>query len=320
MTFVHFFHVLMICIHLEDSSNVYIDAFWLDRAKKELQTLKDQYGSTSRQLDGLDNFRFEKDPVTDDPTYRNHTLQIKSTQLNNCYMTETIKTFDDDKDHPIITLHCANEKYKFNLIKNNGHGPYVLSYYSAVDPNGQKENAQAIFRTFAYEGISPLLDAVENRGDKTLKALKWDEAKRVLYAHYIAESTDIETWMEPDNNWRVIDIIRKNKLITSVTHYTYGFVIDGLPFPAQIQGKYTPAADSPFASKTPFNSIIIINICKTDKTPESFRLSAFGLPEPGDSKVKGRRSKSIWGSLIIGSILMGFFFRYLARRRRKQKL
>jgi hypothetical protein len=99
------------------------------------------------------------------------------------------------------------------------------------------------------------------------------------------------------------------------TKVTYGEPICDLAFPAEVNMIVIRYDDKPTQPK---HIHVVLNVIKTSKTPESFRLSEFGLPEPVEFPLSEKHIPIyVWFLAAAGGCaIVACGFRYLARRRR----
>lgn len=302
-----------------DASND-IDPLWLSRAKAEIRVSLEKYRSLSRLIDESAEFRTEKDPSATDAKFKNRTTRTSSSQLNNNSLFETITTFDNEKDKRIVRLDCSNEDYQFSLQRESLDSPYVLVRYAAVKPGDPIGWAGGGYLN-VFDALPLVLGAVESRDGYVLKLIRWDNRKQLLHVRLDAKRGSLakpffaneDVWLDPTNNWRVIQTDVKTPSSITHTHITYGPPVDGLSFPVEFLQTTTPS----IPEKAPYHIRGTMNVSKTNKSPRDFRLSAFGLPEPGGLPAEKKIPNYIWVLAAAGvCAILAAGFRYLARRKR----
>lgn len=306
---------------IEPGAVTEIDAAWLNRAKAEARPAYERYGAVSKQLEETAESRYEKDASIPGAKFRNRTLRITTCLLNNNRLFEQVTTFDDEKDKPIIRLSCANEEYGFDLQKQRIDSPYVLVKYSPVGPGHTMTTVG--LSSYAFGELRSVLNAVEGQEQHVAKTIRWDEPRQLLYVRLEAKRgnkskavmADEEVWLDPSENWRVVEV----KIGTPSTNnrflVTYGQPIDGLAFPVEITETASSQGKSPGPS---FHIHTTLKVSKTNKSPRDFRLSAFGLPEPVEFRRQdGRVPSYVWIlAFAAACAVLSISFRYWAHKRR----
>lgn len=171
-----------------------------------------------------------------------------------------------------------------------------------------------------FEALPYVLAAIDGREENSLKEMKWDASKQLLAVHLDVKRgspskpflAEYELWIDPANNWRVVEL--KSRAPSGSVHNrtTYGPPIDGLSFPLEFY-QHTTSADP---SEPPTTTRGTFQVHKAARPPRDFRLSAYGLPEPVQFPERKTVPTYVWllaGAAVCLVIALGF--RYLARRR-----
>jgi hypothetical protein len=153
-----------------------------------------------------------------------------------------------------------------------------------------------------------------------LKAIRWDEAKRLVYVRFSAKDNektpaidDEELWVDPANHWRIVEMIKRIGGVVVTQILTYGPSVEGLTFPARIDASYIAPSKHPEPSCKCHTTVLRVE--KTKKTPSDFRLSAFGLPEPVGKAPAKRIPNYVWLlAAAVASAVLALGCWHLGRR------
>lgn len=298
-----------------------IDPAWLEKAKTEGKACYDRYEALSARIEEKSETRFERlvgeAPAKTPFVAQVHRLWVVSSGGN---MIVERTRFNDGDSKPQIVLKCENSRYSFALSKKQSDSPYLLVNYK---PGRESVLANALdgLNTSAFEPLRQPLDAIDGKKGNSLKAIHWDESRKLLriVSTFLIGGKDpspLELWVDPYNNWRVVESRRETKSGWFITEVTYGQTIDGLsvPIASKSTSTYKPGINAPgMVITTRMESVRV-----ADKTDRDFTLSAFGLPEPVDVEpLPDRTPRYLW--FVLGAVVCAagaVLFRYLARSRR----
>jgi hypothetical protein len=297
-----------------------IDPMWLGRAKTEIRPCYERYETLSQLVEGTAEMRSEKDnPAIKSVMFKDHTTRIESARVHNCGFVSTTTTFDESKDKAKTRLICANEDYQFTLEKKSD-GPFILLKYGKTEPDKDRYG-DGPYR-FPFDELRYVVNAVENKDQHFLKALGLDKGRNLVCVRFEVRAgaktntviEDEEIWLDPNENWRIVEL--KKKTPTAIFHdvATYGQSIEGLSFPNSTNESisYRTANGLPA-----FHIHTELTTYKSMKSPSDFRLSAFGLPEPPEFLPRSKTTPAyIWILTAAGACAaLAFGFRLLARRK-----
>lgn len=297
-----------------------IDPVWLEKAKNEGKTCYDRYVALSGRLEERSETRFDLLPGGPPPKtpYKPqvHRLWVVSSGGN--MIVERARSSEGDSK-PRIMLECENHQYSFALSRKDIDSPYVLVGYK-LGQQSKLANSLSGLHTDAFHAFRQALDAIEGRKGSTLKAIHWDDSRKLLHIRsiFLVGGTDAspqELWVDPENSWRVVEYSRETKYAKFATEVTYGQTIEGLSLPTGFKNTstYKPGVDMPGQVITGK----LESIRLADKSDRDFTLTAFGLPEPVDATPLPRRTpRYVWflaGALVCA--VAAFLLRHLARRR-----
>jgi hypothetical protein len=311
--------LLVWCGLVQEDAPKNIDPVWLARAKTEIRPSLERYRSLSRLIDETSVIRIEKNPSAGASTFRNRTIELRCSQLNNNSVSETVTTFDDEKEKPIIRVDCTNENYRFSLQKSRPDAAYVLTSYKSVEPGDRVSWAGGGYMN-VFDAMPHVLGAVDGLDGHVLKAMHWDDSRQLLYIRLDVKRgsatkpfiADEEIWTDPINNWRTLEVKVRAPFETTQYQMTYGTPIDGLSFPAH----YTQTTVPSDTEKPPYTTRGSYKVSKTTRSALDFRLAAFGLPEPVEFPQKKRIPTYVWILVAAGAcVVLGIGLRYLARRK-----
>ncbi len=309
-----------------------IDAVWLAKIKTEgkvsYQTRFAKYQALCLRLEETDEIRADKVPGgvgTMKYVFTPHTRRERFICLNENFLRERIRTDDDRPDRPQIKLECDNGDYYFTLTKAQEDADYALIEYAPGIRKNPVANQGFGLHSEVWGHARDVFSAVENDGKFTLRRLQFDEAKKLLKVEFVPAKKDPpfaivdSVYLDPDHDWRVVERSASTTTTTSTAQWTYGIVLEGLEFPTgfKILSDYKVANAPPNIETT----IRVLSLKVTDKTPDDFRLAAFGLPEPVD--VKPRPKPIPWYLWIVaaagGCAVLAVAFAYLQRRRQARQ-
>lgn len=296
-----------------------IDPVWLERAKSEGRASRDKYAALVKQLEETNETRKEYDAPTKDPHYKPMTVRFRAAALDGSRLFERFVVNEDGTT--TAQLDCANEVYQFQLRRNDPTKAYALTKYMPIKP-GDMIHVSGAFSTAAYTELSRLLAAIDGSKQSTLKALRWDEGRQLLYLRMDYNGSpppsvyliDLEAWLDVANHWRSVEARAKTARQISHTTYTYGPPIDGLAFPAVTVATAAPQGNN---TEPPHHIRATLTVRKSTASPADFRLAAFGLPEPVDVPPVRRTPTYLWLLLAaVACVALAAGFRFLARRHR----
>jgi hypothetical protein len=124
-------------------------------------------------------------------------------------------------------------------------------------------------------------------------------------------------YVDPSHGWRVVERRVEASTAAETDRWTYGVVVGGVEFPSEFKTLTTFKG----ASAPPNMEITgrLIRLQVTEKTPEDFRLSAFGIPEPVDVGPPPNPTRWYLWLLAAAGCCAAFSlgFAYLRRRQRR---
>jgi hypothetical protein len=310
------------CVSARSFGAADVDPVWLERARTGVGTVFEQYVARPPSFEEVAEMRYENWPPRGGP-FRNRTIRMVTSRLGENSISETTTVYDDQKDKPKTTVVCSNGDYRFVVTREGVDSPHQLVKYEPGNPRANAPSGG--LGMYAYDVLSSVRDAVAGREGTVLKALRWDDQRRLLNARLAVTAVrdgkpntqDHDIWLDPDHQWRVVE--RTLTVPVSVTRIAvaYGEPVDGMPYPSQITESVSPQG----ADAGPAYQIRTeLKRGKTTKVPGDFRLAAFGLPEPVEFQQNGpeRRVRNyVWlgiGAAVCVALALGF--RRLARRGR----
>lgn len=297
-----------------------IDPTWLARATSEGRASHDGYVAAVEQLEETCETRKEYDPPSNDARFTSKTIRFRWVGLNGCKLSERTHVNDDGTTGK-SQIDCVNESYQFQIRNDGSTKPYVLTKYAPIKP-GEVLDIGSPHCRCAITELSRLLKGIDSKDQHVLKALRWDEARRLLFfrMEYNASlppkvtTVDMEAWLDQANHWRTVEIGFKAPQLHQRASRSYGPPIDGFSFLSAIDETVVPQG----GNKEPaFRVRSALTVRKTTLSPADFRLSAFGLPEPVDAPPVPRSPTYLWLILAAAACVgLAVGFRYLARRQR----
>jgi hypothetical protein len=262
-----------------------IDPAWRAKASTEIKAVYDRYKALSQRLEEVSELRYAKAPgPARTLPFTPHTRRDRTIRLDDNMIWEQLRTDDDSPDRPQILLRCDNSDYHFTLAKAREDSPYALANYTPGKRQVSLVDQGLAVHAEAYAHLRNLLSAVGNEGKRTLQILRFDEARGLLQTEFtISTQDDVikdQLYVGSGHEWRVVEHLLETRSAVGKSQWTYGESVGGLTFPAGFKSVMTCKVDN-----APPNMSItakLISLKLTDKTPDDFRLSAFGLPEPAD--------------------------------------
>lgn len=294
-----------------------IDPVWVSRAKLLIPSAREKYIRQSAQLSEAGELNYIQRPDSRVP-YRNRRLILKTFQNNRKNLFEKTTIIEGDEANSTTEIICRNDIYRFSLKKTAPNKSFVMVEYDKLSPDDQSFVGGGL-SSYPYEYLLLLLWAVEQRDGHTLKALHWDEASRSLYSMFdVIKGATIQTnelWMEPDAGWRIVRRAATSPKQINTFQVVYGTMIEDVAYPVEVNASTIAKGQDKQPS---YDVHVIVEIKKCDLPDSSYRLSAFGLPEPVDIEATSKRIPNyIW--LLTGaavSLLLAFGLRYLCKRNR----
>lgn len=304
-----------------------VDPAWLVKARTEIKALYGKYQALSPRLEAECEYRSDKAPgsVGTIP-FRPHTRRERTVRLGDNIILEQTRILDGAPNRPQIRLQCDNSDYHFTLSKSREDAPYALVEYAPGKrklPLINQGSAQG-WQNQGFSYLHAALGAIENDGKHTLRALQFEDAKGLLRIEYTTAAGDSsiikdQIYVDPTHGWRVVERQVETPSASGTDRWNYGVTVGGLEFPTEFKNQTTYKV-----AKAPPNMEItgrLINLKVTDKTPDDFRLSAFGIPEPVDVAPPPKRTRwYLWLLVAAGACAaLSFGFAYLRRRRRQAR-
>lgn len=304
-------------VHAGESAS--IDQSWIAKIRMEAPAVYEKYEALSRRLEEESEYRSNKIPgSTGTIPFRAQTRRDRVVHLGDAMLVEQMRVFEDDPNKSQIRLQCDNENYNFTLDKSQDGAPYFLVDYAPGKRKIPLVRQQPGLHNNAFADLRDALAAVNDNEKHTLQHLKFDDAKKLLLIEYTisAENALIQKkgYFDPNHDWHVIEHRTETPNAITKEQWTYGITVGGLEFPTELKNLVEYKA-----AKAPPNLEIsrrVFHLKITDKTPDDFFLSAFGLPEPVD--VAPRRKPTPWYLWILLAALaaaaLGILFSWLKRR------
>jgi hypothetical protein len=298
-----------------------IDPVWRERVRTEGRAAFEKYVEAAKRLDVLAEMRYDKKPGASvgvgKAPYRPQTMREWTVRLDDNMIRERIRIRDGDTDPPQPYLDCDNVNYYFRLQKRpNG---YALVEYELGQRKPPLKDQGGGMHEYAHSSWLRALKAVDDVDKHTLRVIRWDESRKLLRIAYTApvgdETANNEILVDPEHEWRVVESRGETKNGGFTDVVSYGIPILGLEFPTGFRSVSTYKVEQGPPDLEITGRVISLKV--TDKRPEDFRLSAFGLPEPVDAPPLPKHTPLyVWflaGAAVLGLLAIGF--RYLARQR-----
>jgi hypothetical protein len=300
-----------------------IDPAWLDKARTEIKAVWEKYEALSLHLEEEGEIRSDKVPGSTGTlaVFRPQTRRERKVRLGDNVILEQVRILDDQPNKPQIRLECDNSDYAFTLGKSQEDSPYALVEYAPGKRKLPLVRRGFAFVDFAFQSLHDALGAIENDGQHTLRALRFDETRGLLRIEFENVTQGITSqralFLDPGQGWRVVEGRSESSYLVGTTRWTYGAVVGGIEFPTESKGLTThkPGREHPPDFETTGR---LIRLQLTDKTPADFRLSAFGFPEPVDVAPPPKPTPwYLWLLAAAGACAaLSFSFAYLRRRQR----
>lgn len=295
-----------------------IDEQWLQRAKVEVRSWLDKYRTLSALIEEEYELHYTRPlPLNGsrDGNPSNKFERFVGSRVGKNGMTERRTWFNDETAKSSDTLlECANESYRFKLRKSRVDAPYVLLAYGQLKPDD--EVPQGFFHTNAFQELAQLQQAIATNN---LLDLQWDGDRQLLMARFRTERNgtivveDERLWLDPRDCWHVVEIRKVTVAAYFNVKLTYGQAINGLKFPNVYSSEFLLKTAQ---SKAPDRiEGKLLRIGMSEKTPNDFRLSAFGLPEPAGDVVPQTTPSYVWLTLAAGiCAIVALVTKFAARR------
>ncbi len=295
---------------------------WVKKVQDELPESFQHSQNISRSIDEIAMMRVFSIGMPTKGKSPNRTITLRSSILDSNSSISVTRENESDKSEAPITTTVSNRDYSFSLTQSKQESPYVLREYTAGTPSPETSVSSMAWEL--YSELAHLLDAVNTgRNGHRLIALNYDDATQILYANILREKREQspaqnrEIWVEPAKNWRPLKrVIRVHAQQTITSTLTYGTTVDGVFFPNLMVEETNRANGNNQRLEVTFE------IKKTTKTPNDFRLSAFGLPEPVDVQEQPKSRALYWyigGAIVFANLAI--MLRWVARRgKRKQQV
>jgi hypothetical protein len=301
-----------------------INQAWLAKTRTEVKSVYDKYQALSMRIEAEYEIRSDKTPgSTGTIPFYPQTRRERSIRLGDNIILEQIRNLDGKDGKPNIQqiqLECDNNDYHFTLIKSKENSPYAMKDYALGKRKLPLSKRSAGLQDTVFSYFRHILGAVEDDGEYTLRALQFDDAKGLLRIECKfgtgATFAEEQIFVDPSHGWRVIERRVETPYASGTDRWTYGVTVGGLEFPNEFKNLTTYKVD-----KAPPNQDItgrLISLKVTDKTPDDFRLSAFGFSEPVDAPPPPPRPTRWYLWLLAAAgvcAALSFGFAYLRRRR-----
>jgi hypothetical protein len=293
-----------------------INSAWLTRAQTEIKAILEKYEGLSRQLEEVIEIRAAKAPGPDRTIpFQPHTRRERRVRLGDDMIVEERRVVDAEPTKPQLRVDCDNSDYHFTLGKNKEDAPYVLVKHALGKQTPPLTEQGGGFHGEVFSYLRHALLAIEKSPKYTLRGLQFDNARGLLrFDITFPEGRGQERiYLDPSQDWRVVERSVETPNASGTDRFTYGEVVGGLTFPTGGQGllSYKVAGAPPNLQMT----TRVVSIKPTDKTPNDFRLTAFGLPEPKGVPLPRTSRWYLWFiALGVLSLGVGGYFRHRLRR------
>jgi hypothetical protein len=303
-----------------------IDPIWLARAKDEGEKAHEKYQALITHLEEEYESQTAKAPGSSGRIAIREGIQRMSLARlgdNIIYKRVYIPTGASNK--PQIRLQCDNNDYHFTLQQSREEASYTLAGYEVGKRRLPLTQYAARFGSPVYGKLRQALDAVKGEDKSTLQILRFDEAKgllRIEFKNLVVKKFPAvhKMWVDPSHGWRMVEYQSRFDTSVETARMSYGVAVEGVEFPSEIKtvDRFTQANGRPDFETTER----LISVKLTDKTPDDFRLSAFGLPEPVDVTPLAKPTRwYLWILVVAGvSAALSFGFAYWRRRRQARLL
>ena len=299
-----------------------IDPAWRAKARTEGRAAYEKYKALSLRLEEVSEFRTDKAPgPAGTIPFRPQTRRERVVRLADNMILDRVRILDGAAKRPQIRLECDNSDYNFTLGKSQEDSPYALVDYSPGKRKFPLVNQVAGLHSLMLLSLRDALAAVENDARHTLRALRFDDSRGLLRIEFTsaAGNTPVRKLLhvDPSHDWRVVEDQVETRYVVGSTRWSYGIAVGGLEFPTGFKDLNTYKVANAPPNMTVTGRLISLKL--TDRTPDDFRLSAFGLQEPVDGAPRPRpRPWYLWflGAAGVCGVL-SFTFAYLRRRRRR---
>lgn len=252
-----------------------------------------------------------------------HTRRERAVRLGDCMLVDRVRIYDAEPSKPKIRLECENPDYHFTLGKQREDAPWALTDYGRGAGKNPLINQGFGQPSSVFSDLRDAISATAKDSKYTLRALRFDAAKgllRIDFAFPRQTPAEKQVTLDPSHDWRVVESRFETPNLIGTDQVIYGISVGGVTFPTEVKGtsKYKVAKAPPDFITT--NRLISIKL--TDKTPDDFRLPAFGFPEPEDVPTPPKPTRwYIWIIAVAGvCAVLAFGFGYLHRRFRRSAI
>jgi hypothetical protein len=302
-----------------------IDPVWLAKASSEGKAAYQKYKALSLHMEEESSIEIKRaSSSTEKAPLHPQSNRERIVRLGDNVFREQIRILDGLPKSCQIQLQCDNSDYHFTLRKTKEDSPYALVDYTQGGRKIPLSRQDPGLPNEMLHHLRDALAAIENDGTYTLRGVRFDAMKGLLLIEFGegAGNTAVEdqVYVDPNHDWRVVERRVKTPTLVSVDRWAYGVSVGGLEFPTEFKSsiKYKDAKAHPDME------IIeqLVSLKLTDKTPDDFRLSAFGLPEPVDVAPPAKPTRwYLWILVVAGvSAALSFGFAYWRRRRQARLL
>lgn len=264
-----------------------IDQVWLTKARGSIKSIHEKYKALCPRLEAECEYRYDKSPRSARTmTFQPHIRRERTIRLGDNMILEQLRILDGKPDQLQIRVQCDNSDYHFTLGRLKESSPYALTEYAPGKrklPLVRQGRAQG-WHNEGWSHLRDALAAMENDDKYNLRSLRFDETKGLLRMDFTNSAgnslAEEQLSLDPGRDWRVVERRVETTSLVATNRWTYGVSVGGLEFPTDLKN-HTTYKD---ANSLPNMEVTgrLISLKLTDKTPDDFRLSAFGLPEPAD--------------------------------------
>lgn len=301
-----------------------IDPVWCAKAQIEGKAVYEKYLALEPRLEEVSECRAVR---LDGGTgggggFSPHTRRERVVHLGDCILHERVRIFDDQPSKPKIRLECDNPDYHFTLGKQKEDAPWALTDYGRGAGKYPLITQGFGQPSSVFSDLREAIAAATKDSKYILRALRFDAKKgllRIDFAFHIGQdAVEKQVFLDPNHEWRVVESRVETPNAIGTDQYTYGTSVGGVTFPTEVKGtSRIKVAKGPPDTVT---TTRLISIKLTDKTPDDFRLPAFGFPEPEDVPVRAKPVPLyVWIVAAAGGCaIVAFGFGYLYRRRSRR--
>jgi hypothetical protein len=254
-----------------------VDAEWLAKGNSEGAAIVAKYQALFVRLDETQELT-----VGNENPRGIRTMTTRSVRLGDNTMLEEGTTYRDPAKQRSLTLECDNADYHFSLGKTSPSSPFALTLYAPGERKLPLWKRAGGLPGEAYYHLKDAIEALAPDNRANLRAVRFDPKAGLLSIEHERPGSKPRVKehviIDPEKTWAITRRQAETPHAVISTDYTYGTVIDGLHYPNGSTSSTTPKPGSPLK---PMRFVVrVLDIKRTEKSPEDFRLSAFGMPEP----------------------------------------